>query len=34
MPKIFDAYYGDDVKRTCPNCGEVMQAPKKVKIED
>ena len=33
MPKIFDAYYGDKTKRTCPNCGTVMQPPKKVKIE-
>lgn len=34
MPKIFDTYYGDMEKRKCPNCGEVMQPPKKVKIDD
>ena len=33
MPKIFDQYYGDKDKRTCPNCSEIMQAPSKVKIE-
>ncbi|WP_242202348.1 3-hydroxyanthranilate 3,4-dioxygenase [Aestuariivivens insulae] len=33
MPKIFDNYYSDEDKRTCPNCGEVMQPPKKVKID-
>ncbi|MDG4714701.1 MULTISPECIES: 3-hydroxyanthranilate 3,4-dioxygenase [Winogradskyella] len=33
MPKIFDAYYGDKVKRTCPNCEAVMQPPKKVQLE-
>jgi 3-hydroxyanthranilate 3,4-dioxygenase len=33
MPKIFDAYYGDKVKRTCPNCDAIMEAPKKVKID-
>ncbi len=34
MPVIFDKYYGDKDKRTCPNCGEVMQPPKKVQIEE
>ncbi|MAB49954.1 3-hydroxyanthranilate 3,4-dioxygenase [Winogradskyella sp. MH6] len=34
MPKIFDAYYGDKVKRTCPNCGSIMEPPKKVQLED
>lgn len=34
MPKIFDKYYGDTDKRSCPNCGHVMQPPKKVQIED
>lgn len=34
MPKIFDTYYGDMKKRKCPNCGEVMQPPKKVQLED
>lgn len=34
MPKIFDKYYGDVGKRRCPNCGAVMQPPKKVQIED
>jgi 3-hydroxyanthranilate 3,4-dioxygenase len=34
MPKIFDKYYGDTDKRSCPNCGEVMQPPKKVQIEE
>ena len=34
LPKIFDKYYGDEVKRKCPNCGHVMQPPKKVQIED
>jgi 3-hydroxyanthranilate 3,4-dioxygenase len=33
MPIIFDKYYGDEEKRTCPNCCEVMQPPKKVKID-
>ncbi|WP_158847395.1 3-hydroxyanthranilate 3,4-dioxygenase [Algibacter sp. L1A34] len=33
MPKIFDNYYSDQHKRTCPNCSEVMQPPKKVEIE-
>ncbi|MEL0652462.1 3-hydroxyanthranilate 3,4-dioxygenase [Algibacter sp. TI.3.09] len=33
MPKIFDNYYSDQHKRTCPNCSEVMLPPKKVKIE-
>ena len=27
-------YYGDSVKRSCPNCGHVMQPPKKVQIEE
>ena len=34
MPKIFDHYYGDIDKRTCPNCGAVMAPPEKVKLED
>jgi 3-hydroxyanthranilate 3,4-dioxygenase len=34
MPKIFDNYYGDEGKRVCPNCGALMQPPKKVQIED
>jgi 3-hydroxyanthranilate 3,4-dioxygenase len=34
MPKIFDKYYGDEGKRVCPNCGALMQPPKKVQIED
>ena len=29
MPKIFDAYYSDDKKCTCSNCGIKMEAPKK-----
>ena len=33
MPSIFDNYYGDKGKRTCPNCGEIMEPPKKVKVE-
>jgi len=33
MPKIFDQYYGDLHKRTCPNCGKTMEPPKKVKID-
>jgi len=33
MPAIFDKYYGNKDKRSCPNCGEVMQPPEKVKIE-
>ncbi len=32
MPIIFEKYYGDEKKRTCPNCGEVMAPPSKVKI--
>jgi 3-hydroxyanthranilate 3,4-dioxygenase len=34
LPVIFDKYYGDDTKRKCPNCGKVMQPPKKVQIEE
>ncbi|UKM66310.1 3-hydroxyanthranilate 3,4-dioxygenase [Flavobacteriaceae bacterium GSB9] len=34
MPKIFDNYYSDKDKRSCPNCGEIMQPPKKVKLKD
>lgn len=34
LPLIFDKYYGDESKRKCPNCGHVMQPPKKVQIED
>ena len=33
MPGIFDRYYGDEEKRTCPNCGNIMEPPKKVKID-
>lgn len=33
MPSIFDRYYGDLEKRTCPNCGSIMEPPKKVKID-
>jgi 3-hydroxyanthranilate 3,4-dioxygenase len=33
MPIIFDKYYGDKLKRTCPNCKAVMEAPTKVKID-
>ncbi len=33
MPKIFDNYYNDTNKRTCPNCSHVMQAPKKVQLD-
>lgn len=29
MPKIFDAYYSDDKKCICSNCGTKMEAPKK-----
>jgi 3-hydroxyanthranilate 3,4-dioxygenase len=29
MPKIFDAYYSDDKKCTCSDCGTKMEAPKK-----
>lgn len=32
MPKIFDNYYTDLNKRSCPNCNAVMTPPKKVKI--
>ena len=34
MPKIFDNYYGDIDKRTCPNCGSIMTPPKKLQLED
>lgn len=27
MPAIFDRFYSDTAKRTCSQCGEVMQAP-------
>lgn len=27
MPKIFDAFYGSEKKRTCSSCGTVMQKP-------
>ena len=30
MPKIFEAYYSDDKKCTCSNCGTKMEAPKKM----
>ncbi|MFH4967808.1 3-hydroxyanthranilate 3,4-dioxygenase [Gaetbulibacter sp. M240] len=29
LPKIFDHFYGDVSKRTCTNCGSVMEPPKK-----
>ncbi|EZH72955.1 3-hydroxyanthranilate 3,4-dioxygenase [Aquimarina atlantica] len=31
MPIIFDKYYSDKTKCTCPNCGSVMEAPQKNK---
>jgi 3-hydroxyanthranilate 3,4-dioxygenase len=34
MPKIFDKYYSDEHKRTCPNCQALMAPPEKVKIEN
>lgn len=27
LPKIFDHFYGDVSKRTCPNCGTIMEPP-------
>jgi len=33
MPAIFDKYYNDKDKRCCPNCGEIMQPPKKVQVD-
>lgn len=33
MPIIFDKYYSSKNRRTCPNCGAIMEPPKKVKIE-
>ena len=33
MPKIFDNYYSDKEKRSCPNCNAIMQPPKKVQLE-
>jgi len=33
MPKIFDNYYSNHDKRTCPNCTAIMQPPQKVKID-
>lgn len=33
MPKIFDRFYSDKEKRTCPSCGAVMEPPKKVTAE-
>ena len=33
MPKIFDKYYSDQEKRSCPNCSAVMQPPSKVQID-
>ena len=33
MPAIFDNYYGDKDKRSCPNCSEIMQPPKKVQLD-
>ncbi len=27
MPEIFDKFYGSEKKRTCSNCGTVMQKP-------
>ena len=32
MPGIFDKYYGNEDKRTCPNCSHIMQPPKKVQL--
>lgn len=29
LPPIFEKYWGDESKRTCKKCGEVMQPPKK-----
>ena len=34
MPAIFDKYYRDSEKRTCPNCSSIMQTPKKVQLDD
>ena len=34
MNVIFDNYYKDLEKRKCPNCGETMEPPQKVKIEE
>lgn len=34
LPKIFDKYYSDSDKRKCPNCGEIMQPPKKVQLAE
>ncbi|OIQ37280.1 MAG: 3-hydroxyanthranilate 3,4-dioxygenase [Bacteroidetes bacterium MedPE-SWsnd-G1] len=28
MPVIFDSYYGNEAKRTCKECGTIMQPPK------
>jgi 3-hydroxyanthranilate 3,4-dioxygenase len=28
MPGIFDNYYGNQEKRTCKKCNEVMEPPK------
>ena len=33
MPAIFDKYYNDKDKRSCPNCSEIMQPPKKVQVD-
>lgn len=33
MPAIFDSYYSDEHKRSCPNCGHIMQPPQKVQID-
>lgn len=33
MPKIFDHFYSDKDKRTCPSCGAVMEPPKKVEVK-
>ena len=29
LPPIFDRFYSDEAKRTCDQCGTVMEAPKK-----
>lgn len=29
MPVIFDNFYSDQKKRSCPNCGQIMEPPKK-----
>ncbi|NQX85055.1 MAG: 3-hydroxyanthranilate 3,4-dioxygenase [Flavobacteriaceae bacterium] len=34
MPIIFDAYYGNEAKRTCKECGHTMAPPKKIQQDD